>query len=132
MTASVDTAATTSAPATTSATAPGTAPAGTDAGAAALAHPAVPGGTAPTATRAQPVAPPSVHIRALATWLVIFPHVALGMTALAPVSADWPPVLRAFVLTIVIVPLAVYLAVPQLLRGYGALRAANAKRASRR
>ncbi|MFG2818494.1 hypothetical protein ACGFX4_03605 [Kitasatospora sp. NPDC048365] len=55
------------------------------------------------------------------TWLAIFPLVAIGMTAIAPVSADWPPVLRAFVLTLVVVPLAVYLVVPALLKGYARL-----------
>jgi antibiotic biosynthesis monooxygenase (ABM) superfamily enzyme len=68
-------------------------------------------------TTSTPVVP-SVHIRALLTWLTIFPLVALGMTVMAPVSADWHPVLRALVLTGVIVPLAVYLIVPRLLRLY--------------
>ena len=66
--------------------------------------------------------PPSVHVRALITWLAIFPLVALGMMLIAPISESWHPVLRAFVLTLVVVPLAVYLVVPQLMRGYGALR----------
>ncbi len=65
--------------------------------------------------------PPSLHIRAVITWLAIFPLVAIGMTAIAPVSSDWHPVLRAFVLTLVVVPVAVYAVVPQLMRGYGAL-----------
>lgn len=66
--------------------------------------------------------PPSVHVRAVVTWVAIFPLVAVGMLALAPFSESWHPVLRAFVLTLIVVPLAVYLVVPQLLRGYGALR----------
>jgi antibiotic biosynthesis monooxygenase (ABM) superfamily enzyme len=66
--------------------------------------------------------PPSAHVRAIITWLAIFPLVAIGMTAIAPISADWHPVLRALVLTLVVVPLAVYLVVPQLFRGYGALQ----------
>lgn len=65
--------------------------------------------SAPTPT---PVAP-SVHLRALATWLTIFPLVALGMTLMAPVTEGWHPVLRALVLTLVVVPLAVYLVVPR-------------------
>ena len=71
---------------------------------------------------ARPAAPPSVHVRAVITWLAIFPLVALGMMLIAPISESWHPVLRAFVLTLVVVPLAVYLVVPQLMRGYGALR----------
>ncbi len=75
-------------------------------------------------TGAAPImpAPPSVHLRAVITWIAIFPLVAIGMLALAPVSESWHPVLRAFVLTLIVVPLAVYLVVPQLMRGYGALR----------
>ena len=65
---------------------------------------------------------PSVHVRALATWVTIFPLVALGMTLMAPVSVDWHPVLRALVLTAVVVPLAVYLVVPRVLALYVRLR----------
>ena len=70
-----------------------------------------------------PVAPPppSVHVRAVITWIAIFPLVTLGMFAIAPFSEGWNPVLRALVLTLVVVPLAVYLVVPQLMRAYGAL-----------
>jgi hypothetical protein len=57
--------------------------------------------------------PPTVHVRAVITWLAIFPLVALGMTAMAPVTADWHPVLRALVLTLIVVP--------QLMRAYGGL-----------
>lgn len=65
--------------------------------------------------------PPSTHVRAIITWLAIFPLVAIGMVAIAPISADWHPVLRAFVLTLVVVPAAVYLVVPQLFRGHAAI-----------
>ena len=67
--------------------------------------------------------PPSVHVRAVITWLAIFPLVAIGMLLMGPVSADWHPVARAFVLTLIVVPLAVYLVVPQMMRAYGAIRA---------
>jgi len=76
------------------------------------------GPVAPTA----PAGPPSVHVRAVITWLAIFPLVAIGMMLIAPFAESWHPVLRAFALTLVVVPLAVYLVVPQLMRGYGALR----------
>ncbi|MGE3192393.1 MAG: hypothetical protein AB7K08_02855 [Microbacteriaceae bacterium] len=66
--------------------------------------------------------PPSPHVRAAITWLAIFPLVAIGMTAIAPISGDWHPVVRALVLTLVVVPVAVYLVVPQLFRGYAALQ----------
>ncbi|PVE96943.1 hypothetical protein [Microbacterium sp. TPD7012] len=67
--------------------------------------------------------PPSVHVRAVITWLAIFPLVTLGFFAIAPFSEGWNPVLRAFVLTIVVVPVAVYLVVPQLMRLYASLQA---------
>ncbi len=61
---------------------------------------------------------PSIHVRAALTWLAIFPLVAIGITAMAPFTLGWDPVLRAFVLTLVVVPLAVYLVVPWLMRIY--------------
>jgi hypothetical protein len=64
-----------------------------------------------------------VHARALITWIAIFPLVTLGFFAIAPFAGDWNPVLRAFVLSIVVVPVAVYIVVPQLMRVYGTLRA---------
>ncbi len=87
---------------------------------------------APTAAAPETVrpatAPPSVHVRAVITWLAIFPLVAIGMVLIAPIAESWHPVLRAFVLTLVVVPLAVYLVVPQLMRAYGALRRRRAPR----
>jgi antibiotic biosynthesis monooxygenase (ABM) superfamily enzyme len=76
--------------------------------------------TAITSTTPTPSAP-SVHVRVAITWLAIFPLVAIGMLALAPISEDWNPVLRALVLTVVVVPLAVYVVVPRLMRAHGAL-----------
>ena len=69
-----------------------------------------------------PAGPPSVHVRAVITWLAIFPLVAIGMMLIAPFAESWHPVLRAFALTLVVVPLAVYIVVPQLMRAYGAFR----------
>lgn len=63
-------------------------------------------------------APPSVHVRALITWVAIFPLVAIGMTLMTPFTGDWHPVLRALLLTGIVVPLAVYLVVPRLLGLY--------------
>ncbi len=73
-----------------------------------------------------PTPMPSVHVRAVITWIAIFPLVTLGFFAIAPFASDWNPVLRAFVLSIVVVPVAVYLVVPQLMRAYGRLRARRA------
>ena len=77
---------------------------------------------APAAPATAPIAPPSVHVRAVITWLAIFPLVAVGMLVIAPFSESWHPVIRAFALTLVVVPVAVYLVVPRLMRAYGALR----------
>ena len=74
-----------------------------------------------TTTAAPPV--PSVHVRAVITWVAIFPLVALGMTVMGPFTLEWHPVLRALLLTLVVVPLAVYLVVPRLLRLYLTRRA---------
>lgn len=69
--------------------------------------------------------PPSVHAKALITWIAIFPLVTLGFFAIAPFATDWNPVLRAFVLSVVVVPVAVYLVVPQLMQLYGRIRSAQ-------
>ncbi|GAA1979535.1 hypothetical protein GCM10009777_11160 [Microbacterium pumilum] len=59
------------------------------------------------------------------TWIAIFPLVTLGFFGIAPFAEDWNPVLRAFILSVVVVPVAVYLVVPQLMRIYGRMRAAR-------
>jgi antibiotic biosynthesis monooxygenase (ABM) superfamily enzyme len=66
---------------------------------------------------------PSIHARAALTWLSIFPLVVLGFAVLGAFAADWSPVLRALVLTVVIVPLTVYVIVPRLLALYARLAA---------
>jgi antibiotic biosynthesis monooxygenase (ABM) superfamily enzyme len=63
-------------------------------------------------------APPSTHVRAIITWLAIFPLVAIGVTSMAPLTSGWHPVVRSFVLTLIVVPLAVYVVVPRLLALY--------------
>jgi antibiotic biosynthesis monooxygenase (ABM) superfamily enzyme len=70
--------------------------------------------------------PPSVHVRAIATWLTIFPLVAIGMTLMADITVGWMPVFRALVLTAIVVPLAVYLIVPRMLGFYVRTRAGRA------
>lgn len=79
-------------------------------------------------TTTQTTAPvvPSIHVRAIITWLAIFPLVAIGLSLLGPLMVDWHPILRAFGLTILIVPLAVYVVVPRLLKLY--VRWATARR----
>ena len=72
----------------------------------------------PAPSLSSPRTAPSIHVRAALTWLAIFPLVAIGITAMAPFTVGWDPVLRAFVLTLVVVPLAVSLVVPRLKRIY--------------
>ena len=65
--------------------------------------------------------PPSIHVQAALTFLAIFPLVAIGITVMAPFAVGWHPVLRVFVLTLVVVPLSVYVVVPWLTRIYDRL-----------
>jgi antibiotic biosynthesis monooxygenase (ABM) superfamily enzyme len=69
--------------------------------------------------------PPSVHVRALITWLAIFPLVSLGFLTIVPLMGDAHPILKVFVLTLVVVPLAVYLVVPNLMKLYQRLVSKN-------
>ncbi|WP_216844072.1 hypothetical protein [Phytoactinopolyspora alkaliphila] len=59
---------------------------------------------------------PSIHRRALITWLAIFPLVCLGQVGLSPVVDELPLVVSALILTVVVVPVAVYVVVPFLLK----------------
>jgi antibiotic biosynthesis monooxygenase (ABM) superfamily enzyme len=66
--------------------------------------------------------PPSVHVRAVITWLAIFPLVSLGFLTIVPAMGSAHPLLKVFVLTLVVVPLAVYLVVPALMKLYARIR----------
>ncbi|MFD8599154.1 hypothetical protein ACFV1L_29530 [Kitasatospora sp. NPDC059646] len=65
--------------------------------------------------------PPSVHRRALITWLAIYPGITLLSVLLGPVLAPLPVYLRTLVLTAILVPAAVYGLVPALLKANAAL-----------
>ena len=80
-----------------------------------------------------PPAPPapSVHTRALITWVAIFPLVSVGMLALGPLMDGWHPVLRALLLTLLVVPTAVYFVVPRLFAAHGRLAGRRAERTAR-
>jgi hypothetical protein len=77
----------------------------------------------PTAPTAGGMKPPSVHIRAVITWLAIFPLVSLGFLTIVPLMGDAHPILKVFVLTLVVVPLAVYVVVPNLMKLAGKILA---------
>jgi antibiotic biosynthesis monooxygenase (ABM) superfamily enzyme len=72
----------------------------------------------PGPSLSSPRTAPSIHVRAAITWLAIFPLVAIGIRAMAPFTVGWDPLLSAFVLTLVVVPLSVYLVVPWLMSIY--------------
>jgi antibiotic biosynthesis monooxygenase (ABM) superfamily enzyme len=72
--------------------------------------------------------PPSVHVRAAITWLAIFPLVSLGFVTVIPLMGAAHPILKVFVLTLIVVPLAVYLVVPNLMKVYFAVLAKRAQK----
>jgi antibiotic biosynthesis monooxygenase (ABM) superfamily enzyme len=63
-----------------------------------------------------PRAMPSVHRRAVLTWLAVFPAITLVQLVVSPYIGGWPLVTRTFVVTAVAVPLSVYVLVPRLMR----------------
>jgi antibiotic biosynthesis monooxygenase (ABM) superfamily enzyme len=73
-------------------------------------------------------APISIHVRAVITWLAIFPLVAIGMIASAPLMENWHPIFRAMGLTMAVVPTAVYLVLPRLFAVHGFLAARRSTR----
>lgn len=62
--------------------------------------------------------PPSIHIRAVITWLAIFPLVSLGFYTVVPLMGNAHPLLKVLVLTLMVVPLAVYIVVPNIMKLY--------------
>jgi antibiotic biosynthesis monooxygenase (ABM) superfamily enzyme len=71
--------------------------------------------------------PQSIHVRALITWLAIFPLVTIGFLTIIPLMGTANTILKVFVLTLIVVPLAVYLIVPNLMKVYGKIAARNNK-----
>ena len=71
--------------------------------------------------------PPSIHIRALITWIAIFPLATLGFVTVIPAMGDAHPILKVFVLTLIVVPLAVYIVVPNLMKLFGTIAAKRKK-----
>lgn len=74
----------------------------------------------------------SVHVRAAITWCVIFPLVAIGVSLLRRLAPTWPPVLGSLVMTLIIVPLSVYVFIPRLLLLYSRITLAVHKRRTRK
>ena len=84
--------------------------------------------SAPAAAPPARPKPPNIHVSALIVWLTIFPLVAIVSVLLAPMIADWHPVLRAFVVTLIVVPIAAYWLMPQMFRWYAAIERRRAAR----
>lgn len=74
----------------------------------------------------------SVHIRAIVTWLAIFPMAAVGMSVLQLAVPTWSPVVKALALTALVVPTAVYVAVPRLLMLHSKMRISQSLGSKRR
>ncbi|WP_433561536.1 hypothetical protein ACQP1O_28600 [Nocardia sp. CA-151230] len=55
---------------------------------------------------------PSVHTRALVTWIAVYPTITITLALIGPTTADTPLPLRTLVLTIIVVPIVIYLLVP--------------------
>lgn len=77
------------------------------------AHPAA---TSDTPAAAQPAAPPSVHTRALLTWIAVFAALTVVQLAVGPYVKGFPTLLRTLVITGIVVPAVVYALVPNLLK----------------
>ncbi|MFD5465749.1 hypothetical protein ACFWIQ_23370 [Kitasatospora sp. NPDC127059] len=73
--------------------------------------PAAPASNAPTAPRV-----PSVHRRALLTWLAVYPTITTAFVLLGPHLGNLPVALRTLVMTALVVPVVVYAVMPLLLK----------------
>ncbi|MGQ4486824.1 hypothetical protein ACN6LM_003837 [Streptomyces sp. SAS_281] len=67
-------------------------------------------------TPAQPVALPSVHMRALLTWIAVFAALTVVQLLVGPYVKGFPMLLRTLVITGIVVPAVVYALVPNLLK----------------
>jgi hypothetical protein len=75
-----------------------------------------PPGPEPQAQAQPRTRPPSAHRRALATWLAVYPAITVVLGGLGPHIGRLPLLVRTLVLTAIVVPAAVYVLVPALLR----------------
>ncbi|WP_405494962.1 hypothetical protein [Nocardia sp. NBC_00511] len=62
------------------------------------------------------VAVPSMHRRALITWIAVYPTITIALALIGPATAQLPLLVRTFVLTAIVVPCVVYVLVPMLTR----------------
>ncbi|MHC0431761.1 hypothetical protein ACX6XY_16490 [Streptomyces sp. O3] len=71
-------------------------------------------------TPAAPAAP-SVHRRALITWLAVYPTITVALGLLGPATEHLPLPLRTLILTVIVVPVAAYSLIPALMKANAAL-----------
>lgn len=64
---------------------------------------------------------PSVHRRALITWIAVYPTITVVLGLLGPATAHLPLVLRTLILTAIVVPVAAYVLIPLLMKANAAL-----------
>ncbi|MFE5289683.1 hypothetical protein ACFRAQ_32350 [Nocardia sp. NPDC056611] len=72
--------------------------------------------TTPAAVTATPAALPSVHRRALITWLAVYPTITLALALLGPEMGGLPVFVKTLILTVIVVPVSAYLLVPLLMK----------------
>lgn len=68
---------------------------------------------APTTTTAVAKPAPSSHLRVIATWLAIYPVVAIGANILPLVFPGLPAWASTWILTGIAIPIGVYFSVPK-------------------
>ncbi|MBT2470913.1 hypothetical protein J7E97_24365 [Streptomyces sp. ISL-66] len=78
--------------------------------------PAAATATAPAVPTVPATPPPSVHRRALITWLAIYPTVTAVVALIGGATAGLPLPVQTMILTAVVVPVAVYVLVPALMK----------------
>ncbi|MFF0612412.1 hypothetical protein ACFYUD_27480 [Nocardia tengchongensis] len=72
--------------------------------------------TTPAAVAPANAAMPSVHRRALITWLAVYPTITVALALLGPEMGGLPVFLKTLVLTVIVVPVSAYLLVPMLMK----------------
>ncbi|MGW5107941.1 hypothetical protein [Nocardia sp. NPDC004123] len=72
--------------------------------------------TVAAANAAAPMVVPSVHRRALITWLAVYPTITIALALLGPEMASLPVFVRTLVLTAIVVPTSAYALIPMLLK----------------
>ncbi|GAA2020018.1 hypothetical protein GCM10009839_15730 [Catenulispora yoronensis] len=71
----------------------------------------------PAAAPAKPAAP-SVHRRAILTWIAVYPTITLIQSLLGTHVAGYPLPVRTLLLTVLVAPLVVYLVLPAVMKAH--------------